>query len=76
MEITNFNAEGYRLQPRINLRRDAEIPQPDAAKQIPSPSIHTFLFRREKNCTDTPDSNTCEKPVGVSMTVPIVLAVV
>lgn len=75
MEPTTFNAEGYRLQPRINLRRHVEGPPPaDMAK--PQSAIHHFLFGRDKNCTATPESNTCEKPVGGNMTIPIVLATV
>lgn len=76
MASTNFNADGYRLQPRINLRRDVELPSVSNVVREPT-FIHSLIFgRSEKNCKETPDSNTCEKPVGGTMTIYIVLAVV
>lgn len=76
MASTSFTAEGYRLQPRINLRRDVE-PLGVANVATEPTFIHSLIFgRSEKNCKETPDSNTCEKPVGGTMTIYIVLAVV
>ena len=74
MDVTHFNGEGYRLQPRINVRRDVLVLAPAETASKPTP-ILSRLFSRAKDCKETPDSNTCEKPIG-SMTVPIVLAVV
>ncbi|KAF7552976.1 hypothetical protein G7046_g7239 [Stylonectria norvegica] len=74
MELTRFNAAGYRLQPRVNLRRDA---QPLGLSEVinRSASFGSRIFAREsdkdKECKLHPNSSTCEKPVG-SMTVAIV----
>ncbi|CAM1510447.1 Fc.00g007820.m01.CDS01 [Cosmosporella sp. VM-42] len=75
MEITHFNGEGYRLQPRVNVPRDVMVVAPSDTIVNATPIFSRLFGRSEKNCKETPESNTCEKPIG-SMTVPIVLAVV
>ncbi|KAM5343066.1 hypothetical protein ACJ41O_014032 [Fusarium nematophilum] len=76
MELTHFNT-GYRLQPRVNLRRDISVPTPDKTAVRPT-GVMNRLFGRssEEKCKETPNSNTCQKPVGSNMTVPIIVAIV
>ncbi|KAF4977712.1 hypothetical protein FZEAL_5806 [Fusarium zealandicum] len=74
MELTRF--EGYRLQPRVNLRRDVSLPSPDKTATPPTGVINRLFGRDADKCKETPDSNTCQKPVGSSMTIPIVVAIV
>ncbi|KAH7153119.1 hypothetical protein EDB81DRAFT_446784 [Dactylonectria macrodidyma] len=73
MELTQ--SEGYRLQPRINLRRDVS---PPVSRQTATSTINVVnrLFSRssDSKCEESPNSNTCEKPVSVST--PMIVAVV
>ncbi|KAF4993823.1 hypothetical protein FDECE_13297, partial [Fusarium decemcellulare] len=73
MELTRY--EGYRLQPRVNLDQEVSLPIPDKTAKPPTGVMHRFFARSDK-CKETPDSNTCEKPVGSNMTVPIIIAIV
>lgn len=76
MEVNHFH-EGYRLQPRINLRRDLSVRSTERPAPPPTALVHRIFGRsKEEDCEITPESNTCEKPVGSSMTLPIVLAIV
>lgn len=62
--LTAFNIDEYRMQPRINLRRDLV-------------STSHLQPRDKEKCKSTEDSDTCEKPVGPSATtIPIVLGIV
>lgn len=76
MELTHYG--GYRLQPRINLGREVTPIPPDATGKKPPTGVFHRLFPRssEEKCKETPNSNTCEKPVGGNLTVPIVIAIV
>lgn len=73
MELTGN--EGYRLQPRINVRRDA---LPAASPQVATSTINVAsrLFGRSSasKCEENPNLNTCEKPASVST--PMIVAVV
>lgn len=73
MELTGN--EGYRLQPRINVRRDVS---PAASPQVASSTINVVsrMFGRssDSKCEENPNLNTCEKPASVST--PMIVAVV
>ncbi|KAI8692703.1 hypothetical protein NCS56_00027400 [Fusarium sp. Ph1] len=75
MELTHYG--GYRLQPRINLGREVTPVPPDSTDKPPTGVFHRLFARSsEDKCKETPDSNTCEKPVGGNLTVPIVVVIV
>ncbi|RMJ11907.1 hypothetical protein BHE90_011342 [Fusarium euwallaceae] len=75
MELTHYG--GYRLQPRINLGREVTPIPPDSTEKPPTGVFHRLFARSsEDKCKETPDSNTCEKPVGGNLTVPIVVTIV
>ena len=75
MELTHYG--GYRLQPRINLGREVTPIPPDSTDKPPTGVFHRLFARSsEDKCKETPDSNTCEKPVGGNLTVPIVVVIV
>lgn len=70
--------EGYRLQPRINLRRDLSVRSVNKPPVVrPATLVHRLFGRAsDDDCQVTESSNTCEKPVGRSMTLPIIFAIV
>ncbi|KAK7425866.1 hypothetical protein QQZ08_007716 [Neonectria magnoliae] len=73
MELTR--SEGYRLQPRINLRRDVSPIITETATV--TTNVVTRIFGRDAaKCKESPDSNTCEKPVSASTTLIVVVVVV
>ncbi|KPM43341.1 hypothetical protein AK830_g3211 [Neonectria ditissima] len=74
MELTH-RTEGYRLQPRINLRRDLEPILTETATTTTN-VITRILTRDSDKCKESPNSNTCEKPVSASTTLIVVVVVV
>ncbi|KAF7537634.1 hypothetical protein G7Z17_g12804 [Cylindrodendrum hubeiense] len=67
--------EGYRLQPRINVRRDVS-PAVGSQTATSTTNIVSRILSRssDSKCEESPNSNTCEKPVSVST--PMIVAVV
>ncbi|KAG5968277.1 hypothetical protein E4U58_001919 [Claviceps cyperi] len=63
--------DGYRMGPRINMRRDVAVPQ------IPSRTIWNMVKRGSQNCHAGSDYNTCEKGINTNITnLAIILGVV
>ncbi|KAK2594857.1 hypothetical protein QQS21_007407 [Conoideocrella luteorostrata] len=67
-----FNGHAYRMQPRINLRRDTVPTQTPVAR-----AIWSILKRGDKDCHSGPDYDTCEKNINTNITnLAIILGVV
>jgi hypothetical protein len=71
LDQDSLNGMGYRMHPRINLRRSLIPPENPVARSVWN------VFRRDKACHDGPDYNTCEKGVNTNVTnLAIILGIV
>ncbi|OAA41330.1 hypothetical protein NOR_05408 [Metarhizium rileyi] len=61
----------YRMQPRVNLRRNLVPVEAPIARSV------WAVFKRDKSCHDGPDYNTCEKGINTNITnLAIILGIV